>query len=239
MSSVGGVWDAVVGTQAQPSDWLVLGVGVVAVAAVGTRSVWHLTRNVVTIAHEGGHAVAALATGRKLQGIRLHSDTSGVTVSRGKPHGPGMVITAMAGYIAPSLVGLTAAALLATGHISAVLWAAVVLLVAILLLIRNAYGALAVLVTGGVIFVVSWYASTTAQAALAYGVTWFFLLAGIRPVVELQSKRVRGRAGDSDADQLARLTGVPALGWVSLFGLVALASLGIGIAMLLPALPHF
>ena len=37
----------------------------------------------VTIAHEGGHAVAALLTGRRLRGIRLHSDTSGLTLSAG------------------------------------------------------------------------------------------------------------------------------------------------------------
>ena len=42
------------------------------------------------------------ATGRRLAGIRLHSDTSGLTVSRGKPTGIGMILTAAAGYTAPS-----------------------------------------------------------------------------------------------------------------------------------------
>ena len=67
---------------------------------------WRFARNGGTIVHEAGHALAAVLVGRRLQGIKLHSDTSGVTVSRGKPEGPGMAFTAMAGYMAPSVLGL-------------------------------------------------------------------------------------------------------------------------------------
>ena len=234
-STIGGVWHEVLGTQPPPSWWLVTVTGLAALAAVSVRSVWHLLRNVVTIAHEGGHAFAALVTGRQLQGIRLHSDTSGVTVSRGRPHGPGMIFTAFAGYVTPPLLGLGAAVLLALGHITALLWVGIALLAAVLVLIRNAFGVLSVLVTGGVIFAVSWFASATVQAAFAYAFTWFLLLAGARPVMELQSKRSRGRAPDSDADQLARLTGMPGLMWVFGFGMVAMTALLAGGAFLLPA----
>ncbi len=61
----------------------------VALVLVLSRAVWPYTRMLVTITHEGGHAVAALLAGRRLQGIRLHSDTSGLTVSSGRPSGPG------------------------------------------------------------------------------------------------------------------------------------------------------
>ncbi len=54
---------------------------------------WRLTRHAVTIVHEGGHGLAATLSGRRLAGIRLHSDTSGLTVSVGRPRGPGMVVT--------------------------------------------------------------------------------------------------------------------------------------------------
>jgi hypothetical protein len=178
MSAIGDVWHEVVGTQPHPPWWLVTASGIAAVAAVSVRSVWHVLRNIVTIAHEGGHAVAALVTGRQLQGIRLHSDTSGVTVSSGKPYGPGMILTAFAGYVTPSLLGLGAAALLATDHITALLWVSIALLAAILVMIRNVYGVLSVVTTGAVIFAVSWFASTTVQAAFAYAFTWFLLLAG-------------------------------------------------------------
>lgn len=239
MSTLGAIWHDVIGTQPHPQWWLVVVTGLAALGAVSVRSVWQVLRNVVTIAHEGGHAFAALVTGRQLQGIRLHSDTSGVTVSRGKPHGPGMIVTAFAGYVTPPLLGLGAAGLLAIGHITAMLWAGVLLLAAILLLIRNVYGVVSVVMTGGVIFVVSWFGSSTMQAAFAYAFTWFLLLAGARPVVELQSKRARGRAPDSDADQLARLTGMPGLMWVFGFGLVAVVALLAGGVWLLPALPNF
>jgi hypothetical protein len=63
------------------------------------------------------------------------------------------------------------------------------------------------------------------QAAFAYAVVWFLLLGGVRPAFELQAKRSRGGAGDSDADQLARLTHVPAGLWLFLFHLVSLCSL--------------
>jgi len=68
---------------------VVVGAALVALAVVATPATWRWSRHVITIAHEGGHALVALLSGRRLQGIRLHSDTSGLTVSRGKPRGPG------------------------------------------------------------------------------------------------------------------------------------------------------
>ena len=53
-------------------------------------------------------------------------------------------------------------------------------------------------------------------------------IAGVRPVFELQRLRWRGRAPHSDADQLSRLTGVPALVWVGLFLVIAAGSLAAG-----------
>ncbi|MFC0040167.1 M50 family metallopeptidase [Actinomadura rayongensis] len=231
----GGLWDRLTGTQDAPSWWLVALVGLVALAAVLHGRSWRVARNVVTIAHEGGHALIALVTGRKLDGIKLHSDTSGVTVSRGKPHGPGMVFTAMAGYLTPPLLGLLFAALLAGGRVTLMLWFSLALLGGMLVMIRNVYGAVSVLVTAAIIFLVSWKTGPQVQAAFAYLAAWFLLLAGTRPVVELQRMRARRMAPSSDADQLAHLTGVPGLTWVSLFFVVALGSLGVGALLLAPA----
>lgn len=182
---------------------MVLATAVAALAVVVPHPMWRISRNAVTIAHEGGHGLVALLTGRQLTGIRLHSDTSGLTVSRGKPYGLGMILTAAAGYTAPSLLGLGGAALLATGRITLLLWAATALLVAMLVMIRNAYGVLTVLLTGGAFLLVSWLAGPQVQAAFAYAVVWFLLFGGVRPPFELQAKRSRGGAGDSDADQLS------------------------------------
>lgn len=227
------VWDELTGTQPAPETWLVLAVALVALAVVSLRPSWRVTRNAVTLAHEGGHGLVALLTGRRLEGIRLHSDTSGLTVSRGKPTGLGMVLTAAAGYTAPSLLGLAGAWLLTAGHITALLWGATALLMAMLVMIRNVYGALSVIVTGGVFFAVSWFAEPEVQSVFAYGVVWFLLFGGVRPVFELQAKRRYSASGDSDADQLHRLTGAPAIVWLLLFHAVSLCSLTAGARWLL------
>jgi hypothetical protein len=232
--SISDVWHEVTSVQPVPPIAVILGAAAVALLIVAIRDVWVVARNVVTIAHEGGHALVALMVGRRLTGIQLHSDTSGVTLSRGRPRGPGMVATALAGYIAPSLLGLGCAALLASGHITALLWLSVAVLVAMLVMVRNAYGIVAVLVTAAGIFLISWFTSPQIQAAFAYTFTWFLVLAGIRPVLELQRSRARGRAPDSDADQLARLTRVPGLLWVLLFGAVGVAVLLLAGSWLIP-----
>ncbi|WP_367137728.1 MULTISPECIES: M50 family metallopeptidase [Streptomyces] len=219
------LWDRVVGTQPAPSVWLVAATGLVALAAVAPRGIWLVTRNAVTIAHEGGHGLVALLAGRRLEGIRLHSDTSGLTVSRGKPTGIGMILTAAAGYPAASLLGLGGAWLLAAGHITALLWLATALLAAMLLMIRNAYGVLTVVLSGSLFVLVSWLAGPAVQALFAYGVVWFLLLGGVRPAFELQAKRRYGGAPDSDADQLARLTNLPAVVWLVFFHVISLCAL--------------
>ncbi|MGW4381904.1 M50 family metallopeptidase [Kitasatospora sp. NPDC004531] len=228
------LWDHATAVQPGPPAWLVWATAAAALLAVAVRPVWRLSRTVVTIAHEGGHGVMALLTRRRLAGIRLHSDTSGLTVSSGRPTGPGMVLTAAAGYPAPSLLGLGGAALLSTGRTTALLWIGTALLAAMLLTLRNLFGVLAVLATGGAFLAVSWYGSAEWQGAFAHLGVWFLLLAGARPLVELFSTRRGGGAGGSDADQLARLTGVPATAWTLLFLVVALACLVLGAAWLLP-----
>jgi hypothetical protein len=248
------LWDRVTGTQPAPPVWVVAVTGAVALIVVFNGWFWHLTRNAITIAHEGGHALVSLLAGRRLQGIRLHADTSGETRSRGRPDGPGLVLTTMAGYLTPPLLGAGAACLLAAHHVVLLLWLLLVLLAATLLAIRNAYGALAVLVTAAVVIAVTWLAAARVQAGFGYAAAWFLLLGGVRPVVELQRSRGRarryrraaapgrvmwqGRGPQSDADQLAGLTGVPGGVWVALFLLVAFAALALGAWLLVPGPLH-
>jgi hypothetical protein len=89
------------------------------------------------------------------------------------------------------------------------------------------------LVTAGVVFAATWWLPPNGQAAFASLATWFLLLAAPRTVVELQSARRRRGARDSDADQLARLTGLPALGWVGVFLLIDVGALALGARWLL------
>jgi len=220
------------GRPASPA--LVGGTAVVALAAVASPRVWPVSRTVVTIAHEGGHALMALLTGRRLNGVRVLRSTAGVTVSEGSLAGPGIVLTTAAGYTAPPLLGLGAAALLATGHLVAMLLLGLAGLIGLALAIRNAFGLLAVAVTAAVIALILWRGSGLAEAAFGYVMTWFLLLGGVRPVFELQSARRRSARPRTDADQLARLTGLPGWLWVGVFGITALAALGLSVLWLLP-----
>ncbi|GAB3694699.1 M50 family metallopeptidase [Nocardiopsis oceani] len=227
------MWQDVLTTQSAPDQWIIVTTAVVGLAAVLLGPPWRVARNVVTIAHEGGHAIVALLSGRQLTGIRLHSDTSGVTVSRGKPTGIGMILTVFAGYVAPTVIGLLGILMLMSDRITALLWLSIVVLAAMLLMIRNFYGVLSVVLTGALVFGVSWFTPEDVQAAFAYLFIWFLLFAGVRPVIELQSQRMRNPSPHSDADQLARLTGLPGTFWVMVFLLVNVAVTGLGVWMLL------
>ncbi|TFV87886.1 M50 family peptidase [Blastococcus sp. CT_GayMR20] len=228
MEVLGRFWARVTAPVPELPTEVLLGTAAVAAVLVLSPVLWRPTRHVVTIAHEGAHGLVALAAGRRLSGIRLHSDTSGLTVSAGRPTGPGMVLTCASGYVGPGLFGLGAAALLASGHAVGLLWALLLLLALLLVQIRNWYGLRSVLVTGAVVFAATWWLPPDGQAAFAAVATWFLLFAAPRTVVELQGARRRRRAPDSDADQLARLTRVPALLWVGFFLLVDVGALLLG-----------
>ncbi|MDT0167306.1 M50 family metallopeptidase [Actinotalea sp. AC32] len=229
----GEAWRTATTPQPVPDDVVVLGAAALVVVVLLVPGLWRVARNVLTIVHEAGHALVAVLTGRRLRGIRLHSDTSGLTVSVGRPRGPGMVATAFAGYPAPAVLGLGAAWLLGRGYAVGVLWVLLVALALLLVQIRNLYGLWAVLVSGVLLWGVTAWAPAAWQVAVAYAVTWFLLLGAPRAVVELQASRSREgrrgvRRGASDADVLAGLTRVPGLVWVGVLLLVCVAAALVG-----------
>lgn len=215
-------------TQPIPEPTTVAVLGLLALALVVW--LWPATRIVVTIAHEAGHALVALLSGRRLTAIRLHGDSSGLTLSSGRPNGLGYVLTAFAGYPAPGLLGLGAALLLAQGRAVLMLWLLVGALAGMLLMIRNLFG-LAVLAAGLLAMgTASWFLPPLQQSWMAYLVTWFLLLAAPRPVLELAHRHPRR----SDAVLLARATRVPRGVWTFTFGLCTVGCLAGGIAALAP-----
>ena len=218
----------VLAPQSAPPPLLVLFTAAAALIVVLMWRSWRVARNLITIAHEGGHALVAVLSGRRLRGIRLHGDTSGLTLSAGRPTGLGMVLTLFAGYITPSLLGLGGAWLLSSNRIRLLLWLSIVLLLAMLVMMRNVYGVIAVLVTGGLVFVISWYSSADVQAVFAYFGVWFLLIGGVKPIRELRRLRRRGQLDVSDPAQLAGITPIPAVGWIVLFGIVNIAALLLG-----------
>ena len=227
--------DRLLATQPVPSASWVVATGVVALVLVGSGRTWPWIRLAVTVVHEAGHALVAVLVGRRLAGIKVHSDTSGVTVSRGRPRGPGMVVMLMAGYLAPGVLGLVAALLFIHGHALALLWLLIAVLVGVLVWVRNGYGLLTVLALGAGLAAVTRYADVRSQAVLACLVSWILLLAAPRPLVDLLRRSRTARRG-SDPDQLARLTRVPTVLWILVLLVADLAGLVVGAATLVPRL---
>ncbi|MFD1712931.1 M50 family metallopeptidase [Amnibacterium flavum] len=237
MGQLGELWQRISATQPPLPIWTVALCLAVAAAVVLLSPIWRPARHAITIVHEAGHGFAATLTGRRLAGIRLHSDTSGVTVSVGRPRGFGMALTLLAGYPAAALLGLGAAWLIGIGHATGMLWALLAILLLVLVQIRNWFGLWSVLVVGIAVFAATWLLDPAQQAIAASTITAFLLLGSLRTSVELQSSRRREGAGrgrgDSDADQLARLSGLPGLFWVAVFVLIALACTLLGGLLLL------
>ncbi|MDQ1531128.1 MAG: hypothetical protein QOE37_1233 [Microbacteriaceae bacterium] len=219
-----------------PTRFDVLAVGLVVLAAVGLPGVWPRLRHGVTIVHEAGHGFAATVTRRRLAGIRLHSDTSGLTVSVGRPRGPGMVLTLAAGYPAPSVAGLVGVAAVTAGHAPAALWAALLLLAAVLVQIRNWFGLWSVLVAAAGVGAATWLLDAAWHMRIALALSGVLLAGGLRAAVELQASRRRDRSRSSDADQLARLGVLPGWAWAATFVLTALAALAAAGLLLRPSL---
>lgn len=216
--------------QPVPTPQQVLAVAAVALVLVWWRPTWRGVRMLVTIVHEAGHAVAAVLTGRRLSGIRLHSDTSGLTVSHGRARGPGMVATLLAGYPAATVLGVAAAAVLGTGRAIAFLWLLVAALVLMLVQIRNLFGALVLLVVGGGLAAAAWWLPTSWLVLLAHLLCWLLLLAGPRPVLELMGSST----ARSDSAQLAALTRVPRRIWELLLVVVTVGGSIVGAMLSLP-----
>ncbi len=188
--------------------------------------------------HEAGHALAAVLSGRTLASIRLHSDTSGLTVSSGKRTGPGMVFTAAAGYPAPAIVGLAVAALIGMDRPVWALFAGLFVLALMLLHIRNWFGLFLILVVGTVTATLVTVASAVLQGGVAMLMAWFLLLAAPRPIFEMWHQRRMRHTRTSDVDILARITGIPALVWALLLLVFNVGALVLGTWLLLPGLPR-
>lgn len=230
MSWLAELWRRAAATQPVPEAQVSALLAVVALALVVLG--WPLVRTLVTVCHESGHAIVAVLVGRRLTGVRLHADTSGVTLSRGRPTGPGMVATLLAGYPGAAFAGLGLALLAGTGHASGVLWLLVLGALLLLVWIRNLYGLVVVVAAGTAVALATWYAPPTVLGWIATGLAWLFLISAPRPVLEL----FRSRSATSDAAQLAALTHLHRYVWCVLWLVLTLAALVAGTLWMVPGL---
>lgn len=181
----------------------------------------------VVVVHEGGHMVVGLLTGRDVRRFEFKPSGDAVTSFGPWGWGPGRILSGLAGYVAPPLVGLAGAALLVAGYAWALLWAAVVLLVLAWVKARGEIATVVVLVLATAVGYVVLYGSPMLQAGFAAGLVWLLLVGGLRDTV------IASTADGTDAAQLARDTLIPRTVWKAVFVAVALFCLWKGIRLLL------
>lgn len=174
----------------------------------------------------GGQLLALVGLARPIAGFGLYGELS--WAGRLVVGGGGwavLVLVSIAGYVAPSLLGLAGAALIAAGNPWAVLLATIFLSILALLVARNALAftipLLVVLGLGAALF----YGSGEQQAFAAAFVVWFLLLAGTVWAFR--------RSAGGGSDTLAGKTLIPGVIWQLLFIFVALVSLIVGGQLLL------
>lgn len=184
----------------------------------------------VTVVHEGGHAVAALLCDHgRVSRIELFTHAgarrrgnSGLTYTQtfGRP---ARVLVSAAGYPAPAALGLAVLALLHTGHGKGALAALVGSLAVMLFVIRTVFGAFLVLIVGAALYLTFLYGPTSVQAMVVGVFAWTLLFGSVHDAVGL----LRFGGGTySDATNLAAITRATAEGWAALFVLLTVAATG-------------
>ncbi|WP_197720581.1 M50 family metallopeptidase [Propionibacterium australiense] len=216
-----------------PAEAAVLVAVVAALAAVLLGPAWRILRVVVTLVHELGHALVGLAAGRRLAGFTVNPDMSGATTTSGATSGPGLVLTTLAGYPMPAVVGVLIGQAALGGYARAVLTGIAVVLLLVLPRARSVHTVAALLGTLAADIALWWYADSTPASATVLGLGVFLVAGAWRQLVNV------ARHGDRTQDPgvLAARTHVPAAVWNLAFALVlAGASWWFG-RSLLPFLP--
>lgn len=188
-----------------------------AALAVGLDPVWRRLRYLVTTVHELGHVVVGWFVGRSVQSVRLNHDTSGLTITRGRPDGPGIFFLYVAGYPAPAVSGFVILWAVIYRHAGWAMAVVLVLLLVCLLLVRNAFGALLVVMQIALLGAIwAWNEPRVLSGALALmGAVLSF--GGLRACIDLVGSQRRRGSKTSDAGILGKQTGLGATFWALAF----------------------
>jgi hypothetical protein len=186
-------------------------IGLAALAVVMLPFLWPLVEHFSAMAHEGAHAITATAVGFTVDHVELDIESRGATEYVDAPDtGPRRTLTRFVGYLGPSAFGLCAAKMIETGHVAAVLWVAVLLLVLLLFVIRGSFARYSVPGAIAVLALVMHYTRAGLEEAIVYGMTWLLLLSGVRVAA------AHGVTA-SDAGHLTRTTHIPRPIWALLW----------------------
>lgn len=207
-------------TSTEPSLLLAVGSLILGLAA---SLIYAITGHLITLTHEGSHALFGSATGWTVSHVMVNARQEGATQFTTDT---GFLPT-LFGYAGPSIFGIAGATLLVNGvSPEAVLWISVVCLVLLFIQMRtsNIFGLFIAAFWATIFFVIVREGSPGIRALAAYTWIWFLLLGG---VVHTFRRNAGGRRS-LDSDILRDLTMVPSGFWCSLWCLVTLAALVYG-----------
>lgn len=168
----------------------------------------------VTFIHEGGHALATLGTLGSVEGIAIHPDTSGVTLSLG-----GMpIIISSAGYLTSTLVG---AALLLICRNGARAKAALGIMAALILgltiiWVKGIFGlVIGIILTVALLF----FAAASNPKVAHFFLSFLAVQCCLNALYDLKTLFLLSAISNqaSDAVNMQRLTFVPAIVWALLW----------------------
>ncbi len=193
---------------------------------------WFVTKFVLVIAHEGGHALLAKLLFQRLRAINFFRDGGGATVPADQVPLLCNVVIFLAGYLGPSLFGLFGVWLLVHGWTVQVLWASIAFLALMLFAVRGLLGWLLVPGLLVAVWLVIDRVDPPLQTLYTHMWVWFLLIGAVqRMILFVLHRQYEDDANDSIS--LQALTLVPSAIWAFLFLVGTIAALVYGGAMLL------
>ncbi len=176
-----------------------------------------------TSVHEGSHAVSALLTGNGVRGIELYWNGGGVTFITGVNTTFEAIIVYSAGYLGSTIFGgflLLLAKNSATRRRT--LWGITIGLAIIsLLYIRDLQSILLVVIVGGLAGLVAWRGPNLLVQFTIYVLALLNCLYSLMDIFWLVTANANPfHGGFNDAVGLERATGIPAIVWSLVWGLV-------------------
>ncbi len=203
---------------------LLIGAGILALT-LAVPAVKRGGRTLVTVVHEAGHAVVGIACGRRFQGFVVQRDMSGHAVTKGKPTGPGRILTTWAGYPAPALLGAFLVVGALSGWSKAIVIVTIVALIGLLVMSRSVRTVLVIL-GSALVFAALWQlgdriqVGALAQAGVVAGIGLILLIGAWTSLQDVARTRDR----EQDHFTLAALTRMPSWIWILTWFLVDLAA---------------
>lgn len=215
-------------------SWSAAVAAVIGIALVVSPA-WRVSRGWVTVAHEVGHALAAVVAEGRVRRIRVELDTSGVTewsgasVRRRIPRG----FVAWWGYPAPGTGAVLLGVAVRTGHEAVGLGVLAVASVVVLAVwIRSAWGAALVVALAGAAGAGA-VAGGSVAAAVAVGIAALWAVGGIRAAAAAAPRTRRGDG--SDQATLAQVLWLPVGFWSATMVVMATATAAATAVLAAPA----